>query len=248
MIKRKNYKREAIILAGGLGTRLRSEVADVPKCMAPVNGRPFLDYVVNHAINQGVEHIVFCLGYMSSIIEAHIMKNYGFYVDISIVVEKEPLGTGGAIMLGSRSVVGKKFLVLNGDSLFALNYDFLYDKRLSNNQICIVGLKPMVHFDRYGSVTIDKNGYIAEFLEKKPTNVGFINGGIYLVNKDLLSSLDLPQKHSFEKEILEKYAGGRTIKGVISESYFIDIGIPSDYQKASNDLKDLPLIFQNNHA
>lgn len=166
------YKREALILAGGLGTRLKSTVPDKPKCLAPVAGQPFLDFVVDHAIKNGVEHIVFCLGYMASLIESHVQERYSGHVAITIVLEEEALGTGGAIKNGAKYIKGDRFFALNGDSLFAIAYD---DLEMSNNEqdiIATIGLKPMVNFERYGTVILDDKGMIQSFFGKTSHGIG----------------------------------------------------------------------------
>lgn len=239
-----NYKREALILAGGLGTRLKYTVPDKPKCLAPVAGQPFLDFVVDHAIKNGVEHIVFCLGYMASLIESHVQERYSGHVAITIVLEEEALGTGGAIKNGAKYIKGDRFFALNGDSLFAIAYD---DLEMGNNEqdiIATIGLKPMVNFERYGTVILDDKGMIQSFLEKQAMESGLINGGTYLINKEKFLNLELPEKFSMEKDVLEVYSSQNQIGGVISDAYFIDIGIPEDFEKASQDLANHPLIFE----
>ncbi|MBK8389760.1 MAG: NTP transferase domain-containing protein [Saprospiraceae bacterium] len=100
---------------------MKSTVPDKPKCLAPVAGQPFLDFVVDHAIKNGVEHIVFCLGYMASLIESHVQERYSGHVAITIVLEEEALGTGGAIKNGAKYIKGDRFFALNGDSLLPLH-------------------------------------------------------------------------------------------------------------------------------
>lgn len=243
MTASKKYKREALILAGGMGTRLKSAVPDLPKCLAPVAGRPFMDFVVDHAIRQRVEHIVFCLGYMAPLIKDHIRKTFKPHVDVSIVIEKEALGTGGAIRNGAKKIKGEAFIALNGDSLFSMVYDDLYHLYPVGNHLCNVGLKNMKNFDRYGTVELANDGNIVSFLEKKPMAAGLINGGIYLINKQRLMDLDLDEKFSMEKEVLEVYSQQGQIKGVISDAYFIDIGIPRDFELANIDLAKYQTIF-----
>lgn len=224
---------EAVILAGGLGTRLRTEVPELPKCMAPVAGKPFIDHVIHHLKNHGVSHFVFSLGYMSEILIDHLITNYQDHLEMTMAVEEEPLGTGGAITFAAQFVKGKDFFALNGDSLFALDPQNL---KWTGSEMCVVGLKVMENFDRYGTVVMDENSYITSFIEKQAVQKGLINGGLYRLDKKRLMSLGLSEKFSFEKDFLEVYCQQKAIKGRIEDAYFIDIGVPEDFRKANIDL------------
>ena len=140
---------EAIILAGGLGTRLREAVPDLPKCMAPVNGKPFIYYVVSHLQKQGIQRFIFSLGYRSEAFIQYINellpnKNY------ELVIEKEPLGTGGAIQFACNQVKQTDVVVVNGDSIFKTHIAEQYQIHTTHNAHCTLALKPMVNFERYG--------------------------------------------------------------------------------------------------
>ncbi|MBP8765462.1 MAG: NTP transferase domain-containing protein, partial [Ferruginibacter sp.] len=128
---------EAIILAGGLGTRLRSVVADVPKCMAPVSGKPFLAYLINALQNQGIEKFIFSLGYKSEIILQYLANEFP-NLNTQIVVEKEPLGTGGAIRLACEKVAGDDVLIFNGDTFFDINLKTFSAFRHTQNAACSI--------------------------------------------------------------------------------------------------------------
>jgi D-glycero-alpha-D-manno-heptose 1-phosphate guanylyltransferase len=227
---------EAIILAGGLGTRLREAVPDLPKCMAPVAGRPFLSYVVDALRMQGVRHFVFSLGYKAEVIEAFLKDHYPT-LDYTTVVEPEPLGTGGAIRLALESTRTNDVLIANGDTLFKVNVAELASFHRSEDAACTLALKPMEHFERYGVVELDKDGRIKSFKEKRYYKEGLINGGLYLLNKLRFLALEFPLKFSFEKDYLEAYYTKGDFYGLPQDSYFIDIGIPTDYSKAQEDLK-----------
>ena len=229
--------KECIILAGGLGTRLRSEVSDLPKCMAPVAGKPFLHWVINYAIQQGVTRFIFSLGYLHEKIEDYIATDYPT-LDTKFSVEKEPLGTGGAINLAIQLCKEENVLVLNGDTLFEVNNKVLFDTHIKQDADCSLVLKPMVDFDRYGSVTINENEEIVSFEEKKQVEKGLINGGVYLIKKDAFVKIDFPNKFSFEKDFLETYLNELKFIAVVNDGYFIDIGIPEDFKKANEDLKN----------
>jgi D-glycero-alpha-D-manno-heptose 1-phosphate guanylyltransferase len=194
----------AIVLAGGLGTRLREAVPDLPKCMAPVAGKPFLSYVIDHLRMQGIERFIFSLGYKWEVIEEYLQKEYST-LNYTSVIEEEPLGTGGAIKLAIEKFASGNVVIANGDTLFKINLDEILETHRANNAECTLALKPMQNFDRYGVVETDNNGRIISFQEKKHYQNGLINGGIYLLNKEKFVSRSFPEKFSFEKDYLEKF-------------------------------------------
>lgn len=226
---------EAIILAGGLGTRLRDAVPDLPKCMAPVAGKPFLDHVILEAQTNGVNRFIFSLGYMHEVIEKHLEKNFP-ELNYEVSIEEVPLGTGGGIQAACKFVRESNAIVLNGDTLFRVDLRKLMNYHLQHKAVCSLALKPMHNFDRYGVVKINKDGFIQAFEEKKPVKEGLINGGVYALNIASFLALQLPEKFSFEKDFLEKWLDSATMMGLIEDGYFIDIGIPSDFIKADKDL------------
>lgn len=232
--------KEAIILAGGLGTRLRDAVRDLPKCMAPVAGRPFLFYVINHLRLQGIEKFIFSLGYKHEVIEAWLAEHFS-RLDYECVIETEPLGTGGAILLAIDKVRGENAVVTNGDTLFKVNLPQLAALHIQKKAACTLALKPMKEFDRYGVVEIDTAYVITDFREKQFYPDGLINGGVYLLNKPFFTSKDFPQKFSFEKAFFEKEVHSGKLAGQPQDHYFIDIGIPEDYNRAQADLQSPPL-------
>ena len=226
---------EVIILAGGLGTRLRSAVPDLPKCMAPVNGRPFIDYVVDSFVKQGVQHFIFSLGYMHEVLEQHLEEKYP-ELQKKYVIETEPLGTGGGIQKACSVASFKNVIIANGDTLFNVDVNEIiaaHEKLQSN---CTLSLKPMENFDRYGVVEIDENQQITSFKEKKHYEKGLINGGVYTLRVDTFLAQNLPEKFSFEKEYLEALFTKIKMCGVVQTGYFIDIGIPEDFAKANREL------------
>ncbi len=229
--------KQCIILAGGLGTRLRSEVADLPKCMAPVAGNPFLYWVIRYLQSQGISSFIFSLGYLHHIIEAYIANEFP-HLDVSFSVEEEPLGTGGAIKFAMKLCSEKNVIVVNGDTLYEADVKALTNIHTSKNADCTLALKPMQGFDRYGSVQIDANNCIHSFSEKKFVENGLINGGIYLINRLAFLDKISATKFSFEKDYLEKQLTTQQIYGLQDEGYFIDIGIPEDFKKANVEIKE----------
>lgn len=226
---------EAIILAGGLGTRLQSAVSDVPKCMAPIRHKPFLYYVINELQQQGIETFIFSLGYMYEIVESYLSKELS-HIPYQLSIENEPLGTGGAIQLACSKAKQENILVVNGDTLFKVNISTLSQFHTQQKAACTIALKPMKNFERYGVVTIDDKGLITSFEEKKYYASGFINGGVYALHIDPFIQRKFSAKFSFEKDYLECTVKEKNIFGCVQDNYFIDIGIPDDYVKAQKDL------------
>lgn len=226
---------ECIILAGGLGTRLRSVVADVPKCMAPVHNKPFLAYIIAYLESCGIERFIFSLGYQHEVITKYLTMHFP-RLNAELVVEKEPLGTGGAIKLCCAKSTGNHVIVANGDTLFKADIRLLAETHLQNHADCTLALKPMHNFDRYGLVELKENNIISSFKEKQFYKEGLINGGLYTLNVKQFINEELPQQFSFEKDYLEAFSQKRKMIGVVQDAYFIDIGIPEDYQRAQKEL------------
>jgi D-glycero-alpha-D-manno-heptose 1-phosphate guanylyltransferase len=226
----------AIILAGGLGTRLRSVVSDLPKCMAPVNNRPFLDYVIDHLLQQGISHFIFSVGYKSDAIIQHIQSNYP-KLHANFAIEDSPLGTGGGIHYACTFAKETNTIIVNGDTFFNVNLSELAKLHIDQHAECTLALKPMHDFERYGVVTINEKHQITGFQEKKYYKSGMINGGIYALNIPLFTQHHFPTAFSFEKDYLERNFSKEIFWGYISDAYFIDIGIPEDFAKAQHELK-----------
>ena len=231
---------EAIILAGGLGTRLRTVLPDIPKCMAPVAGKPFLHYVIEHCKKQGVDKFIFSVGYKSEMIIEYLDAKYSI-LNIQYSIEEEPLGTGGAIKLACSKSTEKNVIVLNGDTLFSLDLAKLISFHKMCGADCTLSLKPMSNFDRYGVVELNKNYSVASFKEKKHYAQGLINAGVSALNAKKFAKEELPEKFSFEKDYLESHYNKRKIYGVVQDEYFIDIGIPEDYERAQSELANVQM-------
>ena len=254
---------EVIVLAGGLGTRLRSVIHEIPKCLAPVGGVPFLQYLLDWLSAYPVEHVVFSVGYLREQI-IDFVKDHEWPFSYDFAVEEEPLGTGGGIRLALDMCKGDHVFVVNGDTFYPVDLTFFsFDKPIT------LALKPMKDFDRYGTVVIDNchserheesvserpaaegiyfsQGFaksqipsaiatpthnIIAFKEKQHCAEGLINGGVYAIDRSRLDLSSLPERFSFEKEVLEPGAAIGEVGGVVSDAYFIDIGVPEDYERA----------------
>ncbi len=232
--------KEAIILAGGFGTRLKETVPDLPKCMAPVNARPFLFYVINYLRSQGIEKFIFSLGYKHEVVEAYLQTDFPT-LDFQCMVEKEPLGTGGAVLACCYKTSEQTVLVVNGDTLFKVDVEKGFADHIKHDSDCTLFLKPMENFDRYGVVELNEDNSIKSFEEKKFYKSGLINGGVYILNAEQFLAEELHGKFSFEKDYLEKYFETRKIYGSVQDEYFIDIGISEDYFRVQQELKQPPL-------
>ncbi len=241
--------KECIILAGGLGTRLKETVPDLPKCMAPVAGRPFLFYVINYLRSQGIEKFIFSLGYKHEVIEEYLNSQFST-LNFQCTVEEEPLGTGGAIQLAITKATEKNDVIANGDTLFKVDLHEASLFHIHNIAECTLALKPMSNIDRYGVVEVNEEKLITSFKEKQFYKEGNINGGVYLLNIGKFLDEEFPEKFSFEKDYLEKALSqtkgtDRRIYGLIQDEYFIDIGIPEDYNRAQKELSKPPLDLKN---
>lgn len=231
---------EVIILAGGLGTRLRSVVNEVPKCMAPVAGKPFLWYLLKYLARYDVHRVILSVGYLREVIFKWIeeCKNE-FPFEFDYVVEEEPLGTGGGVKLAMAKILGTEAIILNGDTYFDVDLDAFLRIHNNYNSLLSIALKRMIAFDRYGNIKCDSSNEVQEFEDKKYCEDGLINGGVYVLNKVVPFFDNLPEKFSFEVQVLQPNSGKGCIYGFAQEGYFIDIGIPEDYLKANHDFSSL---------
>ncbi len=243
--------KEAIILAGGFGTRLRSVIQDIPKPMSPVGGKPFLEFLLKQLSLSGFSRVVLSVGYKHEVI-SNYFGNVFDAILLDYCVEDTPLGTGGAIAKALEQTSADNVLVVNGDSILLASLEQFYHfhcnqglfspenpANLSRTSISIA-LKAEKNFDRYGSVALDGNRII-RFEEKRYVTEGVFNAGLYWMNKSVKGYLSgLPAPFSFEKEIFEKQVF--PLLGCVFHDYFIDIGIPDDYARAQSEL--LPAFHQ----
>ena len=230
--------REAIILAGGFGTRLSHVVSDVPKPMAPVYGRPFLCYLLDRLVDAGVSRVILATGYKHECIETYFGTQYRG-IEIVYSNEDTPLFTGGAIRQAALQIQSDELVVLNGDTLFDIDLQKLYNFHVQQQANLSIALRQVNDTSRYGSVTCT-NGHIVAFHEKTESQgAGDINGGIYAINRAWLMSQPLPTKFSFEKELMQPMAGQAGFYGLRFKDYFIDIGVPEDYYRAQEEFKSL---------
>ena len=227
---------DVIILAGGLGTRLRGEVKDAPKAMAPVNGRPFLEYQLKQIHAAGLKRVILSTGYLGEQVQAYFGDRF---MDMEILYshEKEPLGTGGAIKLAFSLVKTPYALIFNGDTMFRINLDLFFQRTIEKLADVSLALRFVEDASRYGSVECDAEGRILSFNEK--TNIrqpGLINGGIYLIASRYFRQFEFPEVFSLEKEFFGTQVSEGYFSGQVFDNYFLDIGIPEDYQRAQHEI------------
>lgn len=225
--------KEAIVLAGGFGTRLAHVVPDVPKPMAPVCGKPFLSYILSDIAKKGIERVVLAVGYKKECIEC-FFGNCFEGMGLVYSPESEPLLTGGAIRQAAALCAADEVFVMNGDTFFDVDLPEMLRAHQRTNAVLTVATKRMADFDRYGTVETDRQGRIVNFREKTYRAQGKINGGIYLLQRQEI--LAFPEKRfSFEKDYMERYVKAKRMYAFCTDGYFIDIGIPEDYARAQEE-------------
>jgi D-glycero-alpha-D-manno-heptose 1-phosphate guanylyltransferase len=221
---------EAIILAGGRGTRLQSIVPDLPKPLAPVQGRPFVAWVLDSLERQGIRRVILATGYKAVLVRETLGLRWG-RMDLEYAAEASPLGTGGAIANAARLIEGDSAFVVNGDSYLELDYAaFAVAMRDSGARIGMA-LAQVPDVARYGVVQV-QDTHVVGFNEKGGGGPGWINAGVYWLVRAVWESVDATRACSFEREILTAEASRRNVRAYTVTRGFIDIGIPGDYQRA----------------
>ncbi len=222
----------AVVLAGGRGTRLQARVQDVPKPMAPVAGRPFLEYVLDGLVKAGMGPIVLSVGYMAEVIMAHFGGSYGG-ARIEYAVEESPLGTGGAI---AHALAGTgPALVVNGDTFLRADFaEFVAWYERDPVPVAIM-LRRVQDIARYGAVRL-QGDRVTAFAEKGGSGPGLINAGVYLVHPDVFGKFGLAGAFSFETDLLQRHLDALQVRASVTDGYFIDIGIPADFDRAQSEL------------
>lgn len=228
---------QAIILAGGLGTRLRSVVSDRPKPMALVEGKPFLEYVIYGLKKSGIDEIIFAVGYKGGMVEEYFGNGSRFGIKAGYAYEEELLGTAGAIKNAGKYITDDQFFVLNGDTFYQMNFKDLKKVQEEKGLDMALVLRSVPDISRYGAARLT-DGMLTAFNEKcGNTGTGTINGGVYLMKKELLS--EIPEgKVSLENECIPKWMQEkRRLGGIVNGGYFIDIGVPDDYFRFQDDVR-----------
>jgi D-glycero-alpha-D-manno-heptose 1-phosphate guanylyltransferase len=220
---------EAIVLAGGLGTRLRGVVDDVPKPMAPVQGRPFLALVLDQLVAAGFTTAIFAAGYRHEAIRGYFGEDYrGLALRYS--VEREPLGTGGAIRLACEQAGASDIFVLNGDTYLELDFRAMMNAHVHAGSHLAMAICHVSDVARYGALEVD-DGSVQRFLEKGRSGPGWINAGTYILGPGLRARLRPQSAFSFEQDLLAPEVASIRPLAFRSSGLFIDIGVPEDYAR-----------------
>lgn len=228
----------AVILAGGMGTRLREVVADKPKVLAEVNGRPFITYLLDQLSDAGVSRVVLCTGYMAALVSTTLGSHY-HGMELLYSEETTPLGTGGAIRLALPLIANFPVLVMNGDSFCDVDLPSLLQQHKATGAKASLALAQVSKVSRYGAVEVAADNSIIRFEEKGcRQGSGLINAGIYLLANSVVESIPPQKAVSLEREIFSDLID-QGLYGFVQQGRFIDIGIPSDYQAASSFFREL---------
>jgi NDP-sugar pyrophosphorylase family protein len=230
----------ALILAGGLGTRLRSAVGDRPKALAEIQGRPFLAYMLDGLAAAGVCEVVLCTGYLGEQIRAHFGHEYRS-LHLAYSQESEPRGTAGAVRLALPLIASSHVLVLNGDSLSDVDLQAFCTWTERQDASLAIALTCVADSDRFGSVETDAQGWVRKFEEKgQSRGAGWINAGIYLTQRRMLESLPADRPLSLERDVLPELIGNG-LAGYRSNGRFLDIGTPESYALAASFVSAVPV-------
>jgi D-glycero-alpha-D-manno-heptose 1-phosphate guanylyltransferase len=227
---------KAIILAGGLGTRLRDVVPNLPKPMALINGYPFLEVLINNLVKSEITDVILSVGYKYEVILEYFGSEYKG-TSIKYVIEESPLGTGGALIKAMELFnADEEVFVLNGDTFIDLDYMEMKKGYGYSKADVGIALKPMADTYRYGRVALNEMNRISEFKEKGRHESGLINAGVYILRPSFFNAFDLPEKFSLENDCFVKYLDEINIYPYTVDGYFVDIGVPEDYKRAQIDL------------
>jgi D-glycero-alpha-D-manno-heptose 1-phosphate guanylyltransferase len=223
---------EAIVLAGGEGKRLRTVVRDVPKPMADVAGRPFLSWLMSRLRQQHVGRVILSVGYKAEVIQDYFGEQFQG-VQIAYSVEREPLGTGGAIKLALELAVQRQVIVMNGDTYADLDLAAFVTKFESSETDLAIAATHLKDIGRYGAIVIDeRSDRLLKFEEKQRSTAGYINAGVYCLRPNIFMKYIVPDKFSFERDFLPRRLEELNPIVFKETRAFIDIGIPDDYALA----------------
>jgi len=228
--------REAIVLAGGFGTRLRQVVADVPKPMAPIAGRPFLEILLGSLARKGFQRVILSLGCMAEKISGHFGSRFAG-MELVYLVEDTPLGTGGAVRLAMTACTQDHVFIFNGDTYLDLEVEEL-ERQWQSNKVPIVVGRQVPDTARYGRLVV-KDAHVTCFAEKGIVGPGLINAGCYVLPTNALDWFVLHSPFSIETDYLVPKVANSKVDVFVTEGLFIDIGIPEDFAQAQTLLATL---------
>ncbi len=224
-------KIDVVILCGGLGKRLRSQIGEKQKTMADVEGRPFLDIVLEYLKTQGFKRIILCVGFHAEAVEEYYKDNK-LGLEIICSKEEEPLGTGGAFKNAKNCIKSEVFFGLNGDCFCPIEYERFYNFHVGRNALASIVMAKVPDSKDFGSMVIDSNCKITNFLEKDASGkINYINAGIYCFNKKIFNFMPEKKAFSIENDVFINLIG-KDFYGYKVDKDFIDIGTPERFKKA----------------
>jgi D-glycero-alpha-D-manno-heptose 1-phosphate guanylyltransferase len=226
---------EAIVLAGGFGTRLRQIVPNLPKPMAPIREKPFLEILLASLSNKKFKRVILSLGFMANKISDYFGGHY-LGMELIYSIEDKPLGTGGAIRKALSFCKGDHVFIFNGDTYLDLEVDEV-EKLWRHSQHSIIVGREVADVSRYGQLIV-KEGLVIAFTEKGASGLGLVNAGCYVLARNQLDHFPLNLNFSFENYYLKNIVTQLPINVFITKSLFIDIGVPEDYFLAQQLLGD----------
>lgn len=236
------HQMDAVILAGGLGTRLRSVVSDTPKCLAQVNDLPFLAYKILQLRQAGIRRVILCVGYMADQIEQYFYDHPIAGVEITYAYEKDLLGTAGALKNAEPYIQSESFIMLNGDCYLDISYTTFIAHHIETMSNATLALVKMEDPSRYGLVTFNREYEITAFLEKQniapathPDAAFYINAGTYCFHRSILDRIPEGVACSIEREIFPQLIGN-DFYAFPMDAYFIDIGTPESFAQIHADI------------
>ncbi len=218
---------ESLVLVGGLGTRLRPSVGDIPKPMAEVAGRPFLAYLLRRLARDGFRSVTLLTGYRAGAVEQYFGSGAGTELSIAYSPEPVPLGTAGALRNALPRLVGRRFLVMNGDSFFDIDLSAFV--AAAGDAPASLALARVPETGRFGSVDVDSLGTVSGFREKSASGgQGLINAGVYVLDRDVIAGVPQDRPASLEREVFPRLVG-HGLRGIAFDAFFVDIGVPEAY-------------------
>jgi D-glycero-alpha-D-manno-heptose 1-phosphate guanylyltransferase len=226
---------EAIVLAGGFGTRLASVIQGMPKVLAPVGDRPFLELLLQRLRQKGIERVILSVGYLAGMIRERFGERFGG-LELAYAVEEEPLGTGGAVRRALAMAGSGAVFVLNGDTLVDLDYAAMLARHLECGVAVSIAVAEAADCTRYGRVFVRENRVVG-FAEKGQPGPGKINTGAYVMNRDVFASYKMPAAFSLEMDFFAPRIQELRPLAFLTSGYFIDIGIPEDLLRAQRELE-----------
>lgn len=226
---------DAVILCGGKGTRLKSVVSDRPKPMAALNDKPFLQLVMEYAAGYGFKRFILAAGYMGEVIEKHFSGAFPGYT-VAVSHETQPLDTAGAVKNASSLIQTPQVLVMNGDSICRIDLRAFTEFHFSRGGRVSVAVAKVPDAGSFGSITMDSGGKILSFREKAGAGAGYVNAGIYILDKTVLDAVPPGTRYSMERDLLPALISGGEVYGYETESRLFDIGTPEGYREAGEKL------------